>query len=613
MLNYVLSWVEPLDRLFDVSISFSAPVDDPRLVLPSWRPGRYLIQNFAANVRDWDAGEHRIRKDGKSSWRVSARAGEPVTVRYRYYAGLLDAGSSFLDTDEAYFNGSNLFMLVEGMRGEEHRLTIAAPADWAIETQLPRASVIPSEVEGLPATRDEHGAREGDPSTPLRSAQDDTGLPRETAPPSANRHLPSVFLARDYDHLIDSPTICSPKLTRHTFEESGATIHLVFRDDDGIDTEQYVEPVRAVVREQAALMGGFPTPEYRFLYHVRDKWHGVEHEASSSIIVRRGALVGTKPGDDGYDHLLSITSHELFHLWNVKRILPAAFAPYDYSTETPTRLLWAMEGITSYYGELTLVRSGQWKLKRYLDHLRKEIETLESLPARKHLSLSDVSFDAWLADASHMHDRGNATYSFYTKGELVALLLDLTIRTRSEGTKSLDDVMRLLWNEYGAVGRGLEEDAIERVVARVCDVGDFFAKYVDGVDELPYAELLSRVGIEVTFEHRNAGKPSLGAGFREDDSRLHFQNVCRGGAAMEAGAMPGDELIAIDGMRVLTEHEAERIVGAMSESSSVEMLIARAGILHTLSLPARLDPRVQVSVRSTGESELRRQWLQCST
>ncbi|HEX8153492.1 MAG TPA: M61 family peptidase, partial [Thermoanaerobaculia bacterium] len=432
MLNYVLSWAQPFDRLFDVSISFVAPVDDPRLVLPSWRPGRYLIQNFAANVREWSAGEHRIRKDGKSSWRVAARAAEPVTVRYRYYAGVLDAGSSFLDADEAYFNGSNLFMLVEGLRGEEHRLTIAAPADWMIETQLPRA----------------------------RDDADDGG---------------ATFLARDYDHLIDSPTICSPKLTRHTFSESGTTIHLVFRGDEGIDTAQYVEPVRAVVREQAALMGGMPLTEYRFLYHVRDKWHGVEHEASSSIIVRRGALIGVGPGDDGYDHLLSITSHELFHLWNVKRILPAAFAPYDYSTETPTRLLWAMEGITSYYGELTLVRCGKWKLKRYLDHLRKEIETLESLPARRHVSLSDVSFDAWLADAFHMHDRGNATYSFYTKGELVSLLLDLTIRTRSEGTKSLDDVMRLLWNEYGAAGRGLEEDAIERAVARVCDVGDFFA------------------------------------------------------------------------------------------------------------------------------------------
>src|SRR6185436_13314043 len=221
MPDFLLSWGAPADRLYDIAIRFTAPADTPRLLLPSWRPGRYLIQNYAANVREW-SGSHRVWKDGKSSWRVDARAGESVTVTYRYYAGVLDAGSSFLDDDEAYVNGSNLFMLVEGLRDEKHRLTIAAPVEWRIETQLPNAG--------------------------------------------------GQLIARDYDHLIDSPVIAAATMTRHSFVEQSARIHLIFRGDEGIDTEQYVEPVRVIARTQAELFGGLPFREYRSLTHVREKW-----------------------------------------------------------------------------------------------------------------------------------------------------------------------------------------------------------------------------------------------------------------------------------------------------------------------------------------------------
>ncbi|HKO02506.1 MAG TPA: hypothetical protein VJ032_12465, partial [Thermoanaerobaculia bacterium] len=494
MVRYVLSWVDPDEHLFDIAITFVAPADDPVAHLPAWRPGRYLIQNYAANVREWSSNMTKI---AKSSWRVAARAGEEVTITYRFFAGVLDAGSSFLDANEAYFNGSNLFMWIDGVRAEPATLTIAAPAEWNIETQLAR----------------------GDANT---------------------------FSARDYDHLIDSPTMCAATMTRHSFVEGDARIHLIFRNDEGIDTEQFVEPVHAIVRAQAARFGGLPLREYRFLYHVGDRWHGVEHEDSSSIIVKRAALIGATPGDDGYDHFLSLTAHELFHLWNVKRILPAAFAPYDYTIETPTRLLWAMEGVTSYFGDLSLVRAGLWTEQRYLDHLRQEIETLENAPGRELLSLAQSSFDAWLQEPAQMHDKANAWISFYNKGEIVAALLDLLLRMKSGVT--LEDVMLHLWREYGQTQRGLEEDAIERAVASVSglDVRDFFARYVDGVDELPYAELLEAAGVEASFTSR---EPSLGANVRRAEGRLVIDAVIRGGAAMAAGVLPGDELLAIDGNR----------------------------------------------------------------
>lgn len=569
MPRYLLSWSSPTDRLFDITIRFTAPADTPRLLLPAWRPGRYLLQNYAANVREWSAGTSGVWKDGKSSWRVGAREGDEVTFRYRYYAGVLDAGSSFLDEDEAYVNGSNLFMLVDGLRAEEHLLTIAAPADWRIETQLIHEASDPEQAAGS-------GGR--------------------------------TFRARDYDHLIDSPTVAAATLTRHSFAEEGAMFHLVFRGDEGMDTEQAVEPMRAIARTQARLFGGLPFREYRFLYHVRDRWHGVEHEDSCSIILRRDALLGAQPGQEGFDRLLSISSHELFHAWNVKRIVPAKFAPYDYWNETPTRLLWAMEGTTSYYGDLTLVRSGVWSEERYLQHLAQEIETLESHPARLHLSLSQASFDGWLSNPAQMHDHPNAFYSFYNKGEIVSALLDLTIRRATEGAHSLDDVMRRLWAEYGRTGRGLEEDAIERAVACFADVGDFFVRTVDGTDPLPYAEQFAAAGVAFVIAPRSPDQSFLGANLRTHDG-LFVDSVIRGAAGMEAGLLPDDELLALDGNRIANEGALKNALHALKIGETAELLIARAGVTRTLSLTGRADPRPMVALRANEPSELRRAWL----
>ena len=529
MPDYHLSWRVPNERLYDVAVRFTAPEDDPLLWLPVWRPGRYLVMNFAANVREWSAN---LRKVGKSSWRASAKRGEQVEVTYRYYAGVLDAGSSFLSDDEAYVNGSNLFMCVDALRDEPCALQI--DTDWPIESQLPGLN------------------------------------------------------ARNYDHLIDSPIIASPNMTVHSFDESGAAIHLVFRGLRN-DTEQHVEPIRKIVREQAALFGGLPLREYRFLYHAGDRWHGVEHEESCSIIVKRAA--------EGTDHFNSITSHEFFHLWNVKRILPAAFVPYDYSRETPTKLLWAMEGITSYFGDLTLARCGIWSEAKYLEHLQHEIELFESSPGKHVLSLAQASYDGWLHD--HMHDRANAWISFYNKGELVAMLLDLELRKQG---RSLDEIMQTLWRDYGQTGRGLEEDALERVTG----MPDFFAKYVDGLDPLPYEELFAAAGVAFVSRPRSA---SLGAKMKVSDGALIIESVTRGGAAMAAGLLPNDELIAIDGTRTRHASEANRALIAAGERE-VEVVFARTGVIERCMLTPRADGSVEVELNVTEpDNALRRAWL----
>jgi len=562
--RYRIGFDDPNDHLYDIRITFVAK-GTTTLTLPAWRPGRYLIQNYAANVRQWSASGQggrplKVTKTAKSSWRVAARPGEPVEVSYHFYAGVLDAGSSWLAAEEAYFNGSNLFMMVAGRREDPVSLELGVPRSWRIISQL---------------ESDKRGR----------------------------------FAARDYDELIDSPFLCSPNVALHEFNESGCRIRLAFQGARGMRTAQLARPVRAIVAAHSRLFGGIPTHRYTFLYHLGDRWHGVEHASSSSIVADRWEMLGAKPGEEAWEHFLAITSHEFFHLWNVKRILPERFAPYDYSTETPTGLLWLMEGVTSYYGERMLLRSGLWSAERYLEHLTKEIRILEAIPASRWLSLSQASFDAWLQEPAQMHDKANAWISFYNKGEIVAALLDLEIRRRTRGGKSLDDVMRDLWKRYGKRGKGLEEDAMPRAVERITksDFSGFFASYVDGVEPLPYEELLPLAGVGV---ERKQAAPTSGVKWKENGGRLTADSVRTGSAAAKGGVIAGDELIAIGDDRVRTAKEAERLWQQKSGPGARKLLIARNRQIRTLKVRPRDGRAIEITLRVGGKADAAlRGWL----
>jgi len=336
--------------------------------------------------------------------------------------------------------------------------------------------------------------------------------------------------------------------------------------NDG-DLERLARDLARVCQAHIDLFGG-RAPFERYLFLVMalgDGYGGLEHRSSTSLVCRRDELPtrGIPGVDDGYLHFLGLASHEYFHAWNVKRIKPAAFAPYDLSRENYTRQLWAFEGITSYYDDLALVRCGLIDAKRYLELLGRTITTVLRTPGRFRQSVSDASFDAWIKFYRKDENSPNATVSYYTKGALVALALDLTLRIAQAG--SLDDVMRALWDRYGATNVGVPEDAIERIA---CEIGgeaihDFFRRYVDGTDDPPLATLLAAFGIDwnvrpSTGAKDSGGKPangklprsSLGAKVGND---LKLQHVYSAGAAERAGLAANDVLVALDGLRASTE------------------------------------------------------------
>jgi len=529
--SYQIALRDPNAHLFEVRCT----VDDPdpagqRFRLPVWIPGSYLIREFSrqfTGVRAEAGGaDVAIRKDAKDAWRAAPVRG-PLTVVADVHAFDLSVRTAYLDGTRAYFNGPSVFLCPEGHESRPCTLEIVAPANeryahWRVATTL-----------------------DADGASPYGFGQ---------------------YRAASYNELIDHPVEIGD-FALGAFSAGGVRHEIAVSGRHDCDLERLARDLARVCQTHIDLFGG-RAPFERYLFLVMalgDGYGGLEHRSSTSLVCRRDELPtrGIPGIDDGYLHFLGLASHEYFHAWNVKRIKPAAFAPYDLSRENYTRQLWAFEGITSYYDDLALVRCGLIDAKRYLELLGRTITTVLRTPGRFRQSVSDASFDAWIKFYRKDENSPNATVSYYTKGALVALALDLSLRAAQTG--SLDDVMRALWERYGATNTGVPEDAIERIA---CEIGgealhDFFRRYVEGTEDPPLATLLAAFGVDwnvrpSTGAKDSGGKPangkvprsSLGAKVGSD---LKLEHVYSGGAAERAGLAANDVLVALDGLRASTQ------------------------------------------------------------
>ena len=535
--------VAPLDshaHLFEVRCT----VDDPnaggqRFRLPVWIPGSYLIREFARHfvaVRAETQGRPlAIAKEAKDTWRTAPCA-TPVTVIAQVYAFDLSVRTAYLDATRGYFNGPSVFLCPEHRADRRCEVDIVAP--------------------------------EGDAGRAWRVAT--TLSPDATSPAGFGR-----YHAANYDELIDHPVEMSD-FASVSFEAGGARHDVAVSGRQRSDLDRLARDLARICQWQCDLFGdapGSPAPFDRYLFQVAavgDGYGGLEHRSSTSLLCKRAEL--PQPGvariTDDYRRFLGLASHEYFHCWNVKRIKPAAFTPYDLASENYTRQLWAFEGITSYYDDLALARSGVIDAKSYLEVLGRAITAVLRHPGRHVQSVADSSFDAWIKFYRRDENTPNAVVSYYAKGSLVALALDLTLRAHGS---SLDAVMRALWQRYGRTGLGVPEDGIARLASELAgrDLGDFFARHVDGTEDPPLAELLAAAGVTLKLRAaRNArdrggdaGGPAAGSDASAAAARTTFgfelaaggearlQHVFSGGPAERAGLAAGDVLVAIDGLR----------------------------------------------------------------
>jgi predicted metalloprotease with PDZ domain len=520
---------DPHSHLFHVTIAVTGiAADRLELSLPGWTPGSYMIREYARHVQEFaaSAGAHALawRKISKDSWQIETGGAEQVLITYRVYAFELTVRTSHLDGSHGYFNGAGTFMFVHDGTAEPLGLRIEPVSGWHISTGL--------------------------------EAWPDDG--------------PHSFLAADYDELVDAPVECGTHRRLHfTVDDIPHEIAIWGRGNE--DEQRLLDDTRRIVEIQRDFFGGLPYEHYTFILHLTDgRGGGLEHRNSVSNMLDRWTF---RP-EQRYERYLALTSHELFHVWNVKRLRPAPLGPFDYCRENYTRQLWVAEGITSYYDELLLVRAGLLSANRFLEKLANEIMTLQRQPGRRVQSLEQSSFDAWIKFYRPDENSDNSSISYYLKGSLVSLLLDMQIRRESGGECSLDDVLRHLYERYPLSGPGIPEDggildALEHVTGMREPFEAFYRQYIAGTAELDYATALDCVGVEMEWVHQRAGSGAapawLGLTTRSEAGRLLVAKVHADGPAYPAGVYAGDQLLALDGWRIdaekLNERLAERAPG----------------------------------------------------
>ena len=537
--HYVVRPTDPAGHRFTVTLTVDAP--DPAgqvLRLPAWIPGSYLIREFAKNIVEIEAsceGEPvRLRKLDKDTWQADPIDG-PLTVTSVVYAWDMSVRTAHLDQTHGFFNGTSLFLAVAGQELGPQRVTLLPPDDpacagWRVATTLPRVS--------------------------------------------GPHHGFGTFECADYDELVDHPVEMGT-WTHYAFEACGVIHEVAITGMHTCDGERLCRDLKAICEHHIRFFGE-PAPMSRYLFQttvVGKAYGGLEHRSSTALIAKRDDLpqVGDDPDTvgEGYRRFLGLCSHEYFHTWNVKRIKPAVFLPYDLSREGHTTLLWAFEGVTSYYDDLGVLHAGCMKAADWLELMGQTITRVRKGSGRTLQSLSDSSFDAWTKFYRQDENAPNAIVSYYAKGALAALALDLRLRLDTDGRVSLDDVWRALWERHGQPLVGVPEDGVEKLAEELSglSLGSFFDAAIRGTGDLPLVELLQQFGVELAFRPPDGatdkgGKAAstpveklrergdLGARVVSGGGGAKLASVFTGGAAHEAGLSAGDVVIAADGLKV---------------------------------------------------------------
>ncbi len=594
-IHYTIQPTDPHAHLFDIQVRIDKP--DPRgpvFYLPVWIPGSYMVREFARHLEAVTAEvagrTHPVTKLTKTRWQCAPLKGaRSVTLRYRAYAWDLSVRCAHLDADHGFFNGTSVFVAIEGREREPVSVDMRPPAgaayrDWRLATTLPREAT--------------------------SRAGDDWAFGR--------------FRAADYDELVDHP-VQMGRFETAGFDVGGCRHEIVVAAAPGADLARVARALKPVCARQLALFDPArkraPVTRYLFLVMTTpDGYGGLEHRASTALICGRDDLPypGMGAPTDGYRAFLGLASHEYFHTWNVKRIKPAVFDQYDWLRETHTELLWIFEGFTSYYDDLMLRRAGLIDDAGYLALVERAINRTAAGPGRRLQSTAQSSFDAWTKYYRQDENSPNSIVSYYVKGSLIALCLDLTIRHRTRSRASLDDVMRAMWQRWGrdfysqreGSGHGLPEDGFPAILqaATGLDLRAEVAAWAYGTGDLPLASVLKPFGVSMEKASTPAGA-TLGARVAaREGGGLTIVSAERAGAAARAGLSAGDVLVAIDGLRC-TDNRLRTALARRKPGTSLRVHAFRRDQLREVVVS--LDAPVAESRLVVGAaSAARRRWLE---
>jgi predicted metalloprotease with PDZ domain len=608
--HYALAFSDPAGHLIDVEMTLPQPVPGQQIAMPAWIPGSYLVREFARHVVTLSAEQSgravKFAKLDKATWQFQCTVDAPLVVRYRLYAWDRSVRACYFDQSRGFVNAAAALM------------KDCAKADAACTLDVPAPAFA--------------GAARWRCATAMTAERVDArGFGR--------------YRAANYDELIDHPIECSD-FDEFSFAAGGVTHRFVISGQQRGDLARLCNDTRKICQGHCDLFasrepGAAGTPSkapfehYLFLLHVVDDGHGgLEHRASTALLAPRNHLprVGDASVSEGYLDLLGLISHEYFHAWNVKRIKPAAFmtadGAYDTTKESYTRLLWIFEGFTSYYDDLMLKRVGLITEADYLKLLGRRLTQQLRSPGAMLQPVTDASFDAWIKYYRADENAPNSQFSYYLRGSLIALALDLTQRASGDDAPTLDDIMHAMWREFGLTGRGFPEQPSQWFSAQAQrDLTGFFDRYIDGTESPDWVALFQPFAIQYKTRasasasdrggrHEAGGGTSartLGLLFAETGASLPtLKHVLSGSAAWQAGLSAGDAVVAIDGLRAsattLGTHLPRFGVG-----DTLRVTYFRHDVLHETLIsvpPAPVDAAwLEVSADETVAATRRDRWL----
>ena len=560
-IQYILSLERPQTNFLQVQLNIEGNTDEfLNITMPAWTPGAYEISDFARFVVNLKAhGDNReldVQKKDKSTWRISTGGSQNVKVTYEVFAHQLDVHSSYVDQFHAFLNGTSVFFYVDGYKEQSIELQIKPPEGWKVSTGMEKLG--------------------------------------------ENR-----FRSINYDILVDSPI----EIGQHRslfFNVDGKEHEIVLCGRGNENEEKIKSDVKKIVEAFLKMFGHLPYKRYVFIYHLIDSTElptgGLEHLNSTAIAVDRFCF---SPFEK-YRSFLSVTSHEFFHLWNVKRIRPVELGPFNYREENYTNMLWMAEGFTNFYGYHMLLRAGLIDEKEYFRHLAEYIRYCELIPGGAKTSLYDSSFDTWTKLYKPSPNNYNHYVSYYLKGEIVGFLLDLRIIEVTKGQKSLDDLYLNLMEKYNRDGKGYTEKDLLASLKDVTgsDFTEFFKTYIKKGGSINFSDEFRKIGMTISRGMKKIDnvepteRPYLGIILRNASSRYLVDGVLENTPAYEAGINASDELVSVDGVRFGERFTKEVMEGNhrikmdnMSDfagKSEVKVHFFRGGNLH------------EVNVRMTG-------------
>ncbi|MFM7644828.1 MAG: M61 family metallopeptidase [Sphingomonadales bacterium] len=554
-LTYHLSMPQPNSHYFAVKIQVTennAAVQTFKM--PVWTPGSYLVREFSKNLNqvkalDAEGKQLVVKKKSKNTWEVLCDGKTDFSLFYEVYAFELSVRTPYLDNTHGFVAGAGVFMYTEETRNQQGVLKIYPHTSFKrISTALPAADY-----------KSEPGVQS--------------------------------FIFTDYDQLVDSPIEIGNQ-QEFTFLAAGVRHRVAMYGEANYNVAQLQKDMAKVVEAATGVFGSNPNQDYLFIVHnVTDGQGGLEHLNSCVLSVSRWSYTGSN-----YLGFINLVAHEYFHLWNVKRIRPIELGPFNYDQECYTSLLWVMEGITSYYDELLLLRAGFYTKNEFVSKLQSQINYVEGSPGARVQPVAHASFDAWIKAYRPNENSGNTTMTYYSRGAVLGAVLDAYLIQKSKGKQSLDGFMQLLYQKYAlGLKRGFTEAEFEQELSTYIgeDMQAFFVNYINGTQIIPYKKYFEPLGLTVT--DNSAALTNLGLSL-EDGELIKVRSVRSGSAAEDAGISAGDEIIACDGYRI-NKTALENKYNNLQTGSSIELLVARDGKLFTTKCAFKTWTRPQYSLQ----------------